>query len=80
MDMNNNICMNIMQHNSRRIAHHEPICFPTRRDEIYTDYILNEYQKILSLLSWMGINSSDFLYGLDHIASVCDKVHKLRPQ
>lgn len=63
-----------------RIAHHEPICFPTRRDEIYTDYILNEYQKILSLLSWMGINSSDFLYGLDHIASVCDKVHKLRPQ
>ena len=61
-----------------RIAHHEPICFPTQRDEIYTDYIRNEYQKILALLDWMGIKSSDFLYGLDHVTGVCAKVDKLR--
>ena len=61
-----------------RIAHHEPICFPTQRDEIYTDYILNEYQKILTLIDWMGIESSDFLYGLDHVTRVCAKVEKLK--
>ena len=61
-----------------RIAHHEPICFPTQRDEIYTDYILNEYQKILTLIDWMGIKSRDFLYGLDHVTRVCIKVEKLK--
>ena len=61
-----------------RIAHHEPICFPTQRDEIYTDYILNEYQKILTLIDWMGIESRDFLYGLDHVTRVCTKVEKLK--
>ena len=62
-----------------RIAHHEPICFPTQRDEIYTNYILNEYQKIVVLLDWMDIRSSDFLYGLDHVTRVCAKVDKLKP-
>ena len=62
-----------------RIAHHEPICFPTRGEVIYTDYIRNEYQKIKVLLEWMGINYNDFLYGLDHVVQVCDKIDRLEP-
>lgn len=50
-----------------RIAHHEPICFPTQSEVIYTDYIRNEYQKIKVLLEWMDISYTDFLFGLDHV-------------
>ena len=62
-----------------RIAHHEPICFPIQRDDIYTDYIRNEYHKIMALLEWMGIESGDFVYGLDHVTQVCNKIDKLKP-
>lgn len=61
-----------------RIAHHEPICFPTNGGVIYTSYIKNEYNKILTLLQWMGIDSKRFLYGLDHVTRVCDKIDKLK--
>jgi hypothetical protein len=57
-----------------RIAHHEPICFPTKDEIIYTNYIKNEYNKILTLLEWMDIDSRKFLYGLDHVISVCNKI------
>jgi len=40
-----------------RIAHHEPICFRLHASEIDTSYIVNEYQKIQTLFSWMGIDS-----------------------
>ena len=62
-----------------RIAHHEPICFPTQGEQIYTDYIRNEYTKIKVLLEWMGINNNKFLFGLDHVNKVCDKIDKLKP-
>ena len=61
-----------------RIAHHEPICFPNQGAVIYTEYILNEYHKIITLFQWMGIDSSDLLYGLDHVQLVCKKMEKLR--
>jgi len=62
-----------------RIAHHEPICFPTQGIAIYTNYILTEYKKILVLLEWMDINARDFLYGIDHVQQVCIKIDKLKP-
>jgi len=62
-----------------RIAHHEPICFPAHGNIIYTEYIRNEYVKILSLLEWLGIDSKKYLYGLDHVMVISDKIDKLKP-
>ena len=63
-----------------RIAHHEPICFPKQASIIYTDYITNEYQKMMQLFCWMGINGKDLLLGLDHVQQICLKIDKLKPQ
>ena len=57
-----------------RIARHEPICFRLHASEIDTSFIVNEYQKIQTLFSWMGIDSRSMLYGLDHVQSVCSKI------
>lgn len=62
-----------------RIAHHEPICFPAQGAIIHTGYIRNEYNKMLTLLDWMGIESSKFLFGIDHVLYVCNKMDKLKP-
>ena len=62
-----------------RIAHHEPVCFSTKSNEIYTDYIVNEYDKIRVLFGWMGINSRELLYGLDHVRLICAKIDRLKP-
>ncbi len=61
-----------------RIAHHEPLCFPTGQSVIYTGYIRGEYQKIKTLFQWMGIDFGSMLYGLDHVLKVCDKIDSLR--
>ncbi len=61
-----------------RIAHHEPICLLLQQPVIDTGFILNEYQKIQTLFSWMGIDSQSLLYGLDHVRRVCDKIDKLK--
>ena len=61
-----------------RIAHHEPICFPAQSASIYTTYILTEHQKILTLLEWMDINVSEFLYGLDHVKRMYNRIEKLK--
>ena len=62
-----------------RIAHHEPICFPVQGATIYTDYILNEYRKIMMLFQWMGIDGAKLLFGLDHVLQLCAKIDKLKP-
>ena len=46
--------------------------------EIDTSYIVNEYQKIQTLFSWMGIDSRSMLYGLDNVQSVCAKINSLK--
>ena len=61
-----------------RIAHHEPICFSVKTPIIYTDYILNEYANITMLFRWMGIDSKDLLFGLDHVKQICMKINKLK--
>ena len=60
-----------------RIAHHEPICFPTGFAVKDTSYIRNAYADILSLFSWMGIDGKSLLYGLDHVIEICDKIDGL---
>ena len=62
-----------------RIAHHEPICFPSQQSIIYTGYIMTEYRKILTLCEWMGIDCKTFFFGLDHVQQVCKKIEKLKP-
>lgn len=62
-----------------RIAHHEPLCFPTGQAVVDTTYIRREYQKIQTLFAWMGIDSRSMLYGIDHVEKVCDKIDGLKP-
>lgn len=60
-----------------RIAHHEPVCFRSGTSIVDTSYILNEYQKIQTLFSWMEIDARSMLYGLDHVHNVCSKINSL---
>ncbi len=60
-----------------RIAHHEPICFRTGQNVIYTDYITRELSKIQTLFAWMGIDGASMLYGLDHVQKICLKINQL---
>ncbi len=60
-----------------RIAHHEPICFLTGQDVIYTDYVLKELAKIHTLFAWMGIDGNSMLYGLDHVRKICTEIDHL---
>ena len=60
-----------------RIAHHEPICFRHKSPIVDTSYILNEYQKIQTLFSWMEIDARSMLYGLDHVHQVCARINSL---
>ncbi len=60
-----------------RIAHHEPICFHRQDAIIDTSYAINEYQKIQTLFSWMGIDSHSMLYGLDNVQNICNKINAL---
>ncbi len=61
-----------------RIAHHEPICFVHGITTADSSYIITEYQKILVLFNWMGIESTSLLYGLDHIRDVCSKIDNIQ--
>jgi len=55
----------------------EQICFTHRSQTIDTSYVLNEYNKIQVLFLWMGIDSRDLLYGLDHVQQVCQRINSL---
>jgi Abi-like protein len=57
-----------------RIAHHEPICFQPGLPIIDTNYVRKQYELIQQLLLWMDIDMKGFLYGLDHINIICDKI------
>jgi len=60
-----------------RIAHHEPICFRLGSSIIDTSYALDNYTRIIRLLTWMNVDSGDLLYGLDHIIQLCDRIDNL---
>lgn len=60
-----------------RIAHHEPICFLHNNVIISTVYLINCYFRILRLFSWMDIDASSLLYGLDHVNKVAKQINTL---
>lgn len=60
-----------------RIAHHEPICFMKGTDTISTTHTYQQYQRVQTLFSWMGIDSRSLLYGLDHVQAVCNRINQL---
>jgi len=62
-----------------RIAHHEPICFVTGQSNVNMAYLIERYNKILRLFSWMEIDSKSLLYGLDHVKNECEKLEKQNP-
>lgn len=57
-----------------RIAHHEPICFLHDHEIISTVYLQNCYRRILTLFSWMNIDTKSLLFGLDHIHNLSRKI------
>lgn len=61
-----------------RIAHHEPICFITGTSSFDTSYIEATYNKIITLLDWLGIDAKSYLFGLDHVKQACDKINSLK--
>lgn len=60
-----------------RIAHHEPICFAAGLPLKSVSYVQTEYQRVMTLVSWMGIDGPGLLYGIDHIHKVCHKIVSL---
>lgn len=60
-----------------RIAHHEPICFQTAQPIKDTTYVRQNYNLILQLFQWMSIDVATFLYGIDHINPICNKIDAL---
>lgn len=60
-----------------RIAHHEPICFQSKRPIKDTTYVRQHYNLILHLFQWMQINETALLYGLDHINTICNDIDSL---
>ncbi len=78
---NNTTVFNELDHvNSlrNRIAHHEPICFPTGKSEITTDYITWINAKINTLFYWMDINSTDYLSGISKLISTLTEIKNLK--
>jgi len=60
-----------------RIAHHEPICFDQGTVVINTTFIRDQYRLIKEIFSWMNIDATQLLYGLDHVEQICDKIDKI---
>lgn len=60
-----------------RIAHHEPICFRTNTSVIDSTYIKTNYQIIQNLFSWLSIDASKLLFGLDHIQQLVNKLENM---
>ncbi|MBP6397923.1 MAG: Abi family protein [Saprospiraceae bacterium] len=60
-----------------RIAHHEPICFIPGQPIKETTYARQHYNLILQLFQWMDIDEGKFLYGIDHINTVCNQIDAL---
>lgn len=60
-----------------RIAHHEPICFPTGYASITISYIQYIYDKIMTLFHWLGIEAHKYLRGIDHVNRMCMQISSL---
>lgn len=59
------------------IAHHEPICFEPDKQKPSIGYITKNYERMLELFGWMGIDHRRYLRGLDHVKEACEKIDRL---
>jgi hypothetical protein len=50
-----------------RIAHYEPVCFDANTGNISTTYAQKRYCLIIDLLTWLGCDPGNILYGLDGV-------------
>jgi len=62
-----------------RIAHHEPVCFKLGNPIIDTTYAKQKYRLIKDLFSWMQIDESALLYGIDHVNKIVQKIDDIKP-
>ncbi len=60
-----------------RIAHHEPICFQSGLAIIDSTYITSNYNVIQDLFTWLNIDASKLLFGLDHIQKLVTKLNSM---
>lgn len=60
-----------------RIAHHEPICFVSGTNTHSTQYVRQNYQLLLELITWMGIDASNLLRNSEKVLTICDKIDNL---
>lgn len=66
-----------------RIAHHEPICFKKRKGGdtvVSTNQARYIYGHMLSFLTWMGIDSREFIAKIDSVEDECSKIDELSQQ
>lgn len=60
-----------------RLAHHEPVCFRSNCAIKDTTYARRVYGITIKLIDGMGLNTSQMLYGIDHVLAICDKIDQL---
>lgn len=54
-----------------RIAHHEPICFSSKRNNVDITYVSEQYERIMCLFGMMGVDSKKLLKEMDHVEKAC---------
>ena len=59
-----------------RVAHHEPVCFGAN-NVISTTYARAQFQQIIDILQWMGINGAQLFIGVDGVAKEADFIDRI---
>jgi hypothetical protein len=62
-----------------RLAHHEPICFTHYNDEVDLSYAKSEYDRIIKLFVWMGIDHKSLFKGTDQVQTIFTRIDTLFP-
>lgn len=59
-----------------RVAHHEPLCFDSLHNKNVM-YAQQHYDLIKRYAQWLGFNSDQLFYGIDHVQDTIDKIAAL---
>ena len=59
-----------------RLAHHEPICFTHNNDEMDLSYAKSEYERIIKLFTWMGIDPKSLFVNTDKVQIIFSKMEQ----
>ena len=63
-----------------RIAHHEPICFSHKNQDIDLLYANTEYERLMKLFKWMGISGKALLKNADKVPNTIAQIEKFSNQ